>query len=224
MTFVFDEAAGEEEFSIRGETYKYLIKVRRHAVGDRVAFRRPETPEYLYTYEIAASDGRTARLRLCESEKHEVTHPHRLHLGWCVIDGKSIEKVLPLLNELGVAEITFVYARRSQKNFRPDLKRYERILHSSMQQCGRSTMMRLGVAESVEAFLTAHPECVVFDFCDRVFEGESSGVQTLLIGPEGGFSDAERALFKIERLFRLATPTILRSETAAVAISGKILL
>lgn len=224
MTFVFDEAAGEEEFSIRGETYKYLIKVRRHGVGDRVAFRRPEDPAYLYTYEITASDGRTARLRLCESAEHEVAHPHRLHLGWCVIDGKSIEKVLPMLNELGVAEITFVYARRSQKNFKPDLKRYERILHSSMQQCGRSAMMQLNVSESVEAFLQAHPECVVFDFCDRVFEGEGSEVETLLIGPEGGFSDEERALFSKDRLFRLATSTILRSETAAVALSGKILL
>ena len=224
MTFIFDDLAGEEAFSIRGETCKYLMKVRRHRVGDRVAFRRPQEPVQLYTYEIVASDGRTARLELRGSEIREVAHPCSLHLGWCVIDGRSVEKVLPLLNELGVARITFVYARRSQKNFTPDWKRYERILHSSMQQCGRSTMMEFSVAESVEIFVETHPECITFDFCDRVFDGEVSGTQTVLIGPEGGFSDEERALFSKERMFRLDTPMVLRSETAAVAVSSKILL
>jgi 16S rRNA (uracil1498-N3)-methyltransferase len=224
MTFVFDEEAGSEELQLKGESYKYLIKVRRHAVGDRVAFRQPLTPELLHTYEIVEVDGRRARLRLVESREYELFHPRALHLGWCVIDPKSVEKVLPLLNELGVAKITFVYADRSQKNFTPDTARYERILQSSMQQCGRSRMMTFDTAPSVAAFLEKHPECIVFDFCERVFGEGASAAETVLIGPEGGFSEAERSQMDEARVFRLDTPMVLRSETAAVAISSVLLL
>ena len=153
MTFLFDEAAGADEMLLKGESHKYLIKVRRHVPGDRIAFRRPQEPSLMYTYEIVEVDGRRALLHLLESREYEVAHPHALHLGWCVIDSKSVEKVLPLLNELGVAKITFVYGDRSQKNFKPDTARYERILQSSMQQCGRSKMMTFDTAPSVAAFL-----------------------------------------------------------------------
>lgn len=224
MTFVFDESAGNPELIIKGETYKYLVKVRRHTVGETVAFRSMQAPEHLYRYEIRAIDGREARLELRESRTEEVQNDHNLHLGWCIIDGKSVEKVLPLLNELGVAKITLIQADRSQKNFKPDFKRYERILTSSMQQCGRSRMLEFETAESVEAFLELHPESVVFDFCERVFDVGEVRPDTVIIGPEGGFSEAERVLLNPENVYRLDTPMILRSETATVAVCSKILL
>jgi 16S rRNA (uracil1498-N3)-methyltransferase len=223
VRFVFDPMAGQERFAIRGETYKYLIKVRRCGVGEKVAFRHPDAPGRLHIYEIVAIDGRTAQLRLLGGEDEEVKAVKALHIGWCVVDAKSVEKVLPLLNELGVEKITFIYCERSQKNFKPDIKRYERILESSMQQCGRSEKMRLEGTQTLESFLEHHPETVVFDFCDRVFEGEE-GASTVLIGSEGGFSEKERSLLKNQKTYRLDTPMILRSETAAVAVAAKILL
>jgi 16S rRNA (uracil1498-N3)-methyltransferase len=223
VRFVFDPTAGQERFAIRGETYKYLIKVRRHGIGEKVAFRHPDKPETLHTYEIVSIDGRTAQLQLFSSVDEEVKAAKALHIGWCVVDAKSVEKVLPLLNELGVEKITFIYCERSQKNFKPDIKRYERILESSMQQCGRSEKMQLESAQTLESFLEQNPETVVFDFCDTVFEGEE-GASTVLIGSEGGFSDKERGLLKEQKMYRLGTPMILRSETAVVAVASKILL
>lgn len=224
MTFVFDEEAGASGLRIDGETYKYLIKVRRHARGDTIAFRNPEQPEMLYLYELQESDGRRAHLQLRESREARVGHRRSLHLGWCAIDMKSVEKVLPQLNELGVGKITFIGCERSQKGFRPDFLRLTRILHSSMQQCGRSEMMELAECDGIPDFLAAFPEAVAFDFCDRVFEPRSCGAETVLIGPEGGFCDRERDLIGPERRFRLDTPMILRSETAAVAVAGALLL
>jgi 16S rRNA (uracil1498-N3)-methyltransferase len=223
VRYVLDPTAGQERIVIRGETYKYLIKVRRHGIGERVAFRHPDAPKTLHTYEIVSIDGRTAQLQLLSSEDEEIKAAKALHIGWCVVDAKSVEKVLPLLNELGVEKITFIYCERSQKNFKPDFKRYERILESSMQQCGRSDKMGLESGQTLAAFLEKHPETVVFDFCDAVFEGEDF-VSTVLIGSEGGFSDKERELLKNQRMYRLDTPMILRSETAAVAVASKILL
>lgn len=224
MIFLFEEEAGSAELLLKGETFKYLVKVRRHSVGDRIALRRPDAPAILYTYEAVAVDGRALRLRLLEEREAVVAHPHPLHLGWCGIDPKSVEKVLPFLNELGVAKITFIACERSQKHFRPDFARFERILQSSMQQCGRSVMMEFATAESVAAFLAEYPDTVALDFCEEVFDPCAQKPETVLIGPEGGLCERERTLLKPGAVFRLATPTVLRSETAAVALSSALLL
>jgi 16S rRNA (uracil1498-N3)-methyltransferase len=224
MTFLFEEAAGSEELLLKGEAFKYLVKVRRHVTGDRIAFRRPDAAATLYSYEIVAIDGRTLRLRLLEQRELEIAHDHPLHIGWCVVDAKSVEKVLPFLNELGVAQITFITCGRSQKNFWPDFDRFERILRSSMQQCGRSVMMRFETMGSVAEFVEAYPDTLAFDFCEQRFDAREQKPATVLIGPEGGLCDEERALLDPSRVYRLAAPTVLRSETAVVAVSSAILL
>ena len=223
MIFIFDEQAGSDELVIKGETYKYLVKVRRHVAGDRIDFRNPAQSSILHAYEAVSLDGRQLRLRLVASEAREVKAKQSLHIGWCVVDGKSVEKVLPSLNELGVEKITFVYAERSQKNFRPDFRRYERIVQNSMQQCGRTRMMAFDLVEDVATFVGKYPECVIFDFAEKALEG-GEGIATALIGPEGGFSDRERETLKEQRVLRFDTPMVLRSETAAVAISALALL
>jgi len=223
VRFLFDDDAGKERLTLKGESFKYIIKVRRHQVGDELGFRKQTSSETLHRYKIATIDGRNAVLELISSENEVVTASKKLHIGWCVVDSKSVEKVLPLLNELGVAKITFIYCDRSQKNFKPDVKRYERILESSMQQCGRSEMMTFEEVKNIKAFIKQNPQTVVFDFCDEVL-GDGSDINTVLIGSEGGLSEAERALLVNQRIVRLNTPMILRSETAATAIASKILL
>lgn len=223
MRFLFDDDAGKEQLVLKGEPFKYIIKVRRHKVGDELGFRQRESSQILYRYKIANTDGRSVTLELISGKEEQITASKPLHIGWCVVDSNSVEKVLPLLNELGVAKITFIYCDRSQKNFKPDYKRYNRILESSMQQCGRSEMLTFDEVKNIEAFIVQNPQTVVFDFCEEVL-GESSGIDTVLIGSEGGLSEAERALLQKQKVVRLDTPMILRSETAATAIASKILL
>lgn len=223
MRFLFDDDAGKEQLTLKGESFKYIIKIRRHQAGDELGFRQKESSEILYRYKIANVDGRSAVLELISAEDEPVSASKQLHIGWCVVDSKSVEKVLPLLNELGVTKITFIYCDRSQKNFKPDFKRYERILESSMQQCGRSEMMIFDEVKNIGTFIQQNPQTVVFDFCDEVLE-DGSDIDTVLIGSEGGLSEAERTLLKEQKVFRLDTPMILRSETAATAIASKILL
>ncbi|MEJ2500993.1 MAG: 16S rRNA (uracil(1498)-N(3))-methyltransferase [Campylobacterales bacterium] len=223
MRFLFHEEAGAPSIMLKGEAFKYIVKVRRHRAGDTVALRHPDHSETLYTYRLESSDGRRAELqRLGEAHK-EVGAVRPLHIGWCVIDPKSVEKVLPQLNEMGVARITFIACDRSQRQFSPDFDRFRRILEASMQQCGRSAWMALETADSLEAFLDANPQTVVLDFTEETLS-ESEGIDTVLIGCEGGFSDAERALLSTCRTVRFDTPLILRSESAAVAAAAKILL
>ncbi len=223
MQFLFSDEAGEESLKLKGEEYKYLFKVRRHEVGDTLYFRARTKSEALHAYEVISMDGRSAVLELKDTEIKEVKADKELHIAWCVIDPKSVEKVLPSLNEIGVSKISFIYCARSQKNFKTDLQRYARILETSSQQCGRSKPIVFDVYKTLDAFLQLHPETVVLDFCDEVL-GCKDEVKTVLIGCEGGFSEDERQ--KVEKLkrFRLDTPMILRSESAAMVIASKVLI
>ncbi|WP_345988128.1 RsmE family RNA methyltransferase [Sulfurimonas sp. HSL1-2] len=223
MRFLFHDEAGAPEVTLKGEAYKYIVKVRRHGVGDSVALRHPEASGTLYTYRLAQSDGRRAELMLMSEESLRIGAVRPLHIGWCLVDPKSVEKVLPQLNEMGIAGITFIACDRSQRQFKPDFERYRRILEASMQQCGRSEWMGLEIADSLEAFLAANPQTVVLDFTEETLR-DTTGIGTVLIGCEGGFSEAERTLLASCRTLRFDTPLILRSESAAVAAAAKILL
>ena len=223
MIFLFDEDASKESLRLRGEEYKYLIIVRRHKEGDLISFRNEKDPKTLHTYRITAISGRDVMLELQSSEERIISPSHSLHIGWCIIEPKSIEKALPTLNEIGVSKISFIYCERSQKNFKPDFKRFRRILKSSMQQCGRSTFMEFAIYKNLELFLRDFPDVKVFDFCDTPLRKERK-FQTVLIGCEGGFSKDERESLSSKEVFRLDTPLVLRSESATMAVAAKILL
>ncbi len=223
MIFLYSDEAGKERLKLRGEEHKYLAKVRRHKMGDTVSLRNPQDSKTLYRYTIEAISARDLILTLQSQEEEEVKPTRRLHLGWCMIDPKSIEKVLPSLNELGVGKISFIYCARSQKNFKPDFKRFNRILKASNQQCGRSDFMEFALFDTLKSFLATYPDVKVFDFCENVLRNES-GFRDVLIGCEGGFSKEEKELLASKEVFRLDTPLVLRSESAACAVAAKILL
>jgi len=218
MQFLYHPDAGLPELMIEQEAYRYIFKVRRHKEGERIALRNL-TDHTLYFYRIDRVTRREAKLLYIDQEEHIVMPHNALHLGWCVIDPKTVEKSLPMLNELGVAKISFVYCERSQKNFKLDFERLQRILINSSQQCGRSVMMELESFPSIEAYFEHYPESAILDFGGTPLTHEVT-ISSILIGCEGGFSDAERKLFAAHPIYGLTTPLILRSETAAVSIAS----
>ena len=223
LIYLLNENAGKEQIILKGEVHKYLVKVLRHITGDTLSLRTKEKLKTLYTYKITHVEARTLQLQLLSNKEEETKAEKKLHIAWCVIDVKSIEKVLPSLNEIGVDKISFIYCDRSQKNFKLDFKRFERILEASMQQCGRTSFMQFDTYKNVTAFLHEFPETKVFDFSENILKGESN-FETVLIGCEGGFSTLEKELLQEQEVFRLNTPMVLRSESAAVVVASKILL
>ena len=220
MKFVYDKRAGESILSVKEDVYKYLFKVRRFKVKDKIDVRNL-TDNFLYSYEIERVDKREAILNLI-GKKEEIVKPFKFfHLFWCIVDPKTIERALPMLNEIGVGKITFLYCDRSQKNFRVDLKRLERILINSCMQCGRSSLMELEVKKGIEEI--DKDNLIVLDF-NRDEVKDINNINKLIVGPEGGFSDREREFFKNLQGFSFQTPLVLKSETACISASSKIIL
>lgn len=222
MKFLLHPDAGLAHLTLGGDDFKYVVKVRRHKSGDLISLRSRTDAETEYRYRLERSDAKQAHLSL-ESKKHAPCEAARpLHLGWCLIDPRTIEKTLPMLCELGVGAITFIHCRRSQRNFRLDFERLERIMESAMMQSGRTSTIRLGEAPALSTFLKSHPEAVILDFGGAPF-GAAETVKTVVIGCEGGFDESERKLFAEHTVRRLALPMVLRSETAAVAVAALLL-
>lgn len=219
MKFVLSADAGKDELRVSGEEYKYLIKVRRHTIGDLIAFRSRENLQEEYRYRLERTDGRNAYFIFQTHHYAPCEATRKFHIGWCLVDPKTIEKTLPMLSELGVSKITFIHCHRSQRNFRLDFERFERIMESSIMQCGRTSLIELSESPALSTFLKANPEAVVLDFADEVLNG-GEVIDTVVIGCEGGFDENERKLFATHRVRSLPSSMILRSETAAVAIAA----
>ena len=222
MQYLFLKEAGASTLLLKGDEHRYLFKVRRHREGEVIALRNL-VDEQIYFYKIASLDKKEAHLLLENSKVLSVKAPKKLHIAWCVIDPKSVEKVLPTLNEMGVDAITFVYCERSQKSFKPDFKRLEKILLNSSQQCGRSSLMKLSLVDDLKTFLATNPDTVMLNFSEQKLS-KKANIRTVLIGCEGGFTAEEVALFNAENIMGLDTPLILKSESATCAVASKWLL
>ena len=223
LIYVLDVNAGKKQFSIKGELHKYLVKVRRHTLDDELYFRNKEDIKTLHRYKILSVDGRSLDMELLSSEINEIKSEKELHIAWCVIDAKSIEKVLPTLCEMGVSRISFIYCDRSQKNFKLDFKRFDRIVEASMQQSGRTSLMTFDTYKNIAAFIAEFADTKVFDFTENILQGDSD-FKRVLIGCEGGFSKNEKEFLQSQDVFSLNTPMVLRSESAVVAVATKVLL
>lgn len=222
MQFVYHEEAGKSVLTIEDELYKYLIKVRRHNTNETVHFRNL-TNHYVYEYKIESISKKNAMLVLVNQEEKEVCGKQNIHLAWCVVDTKTIEKQLPYLNELGVAKLSFVYADYSQKNFKLNFDKYTRILINSSQQCGRSSLIQFEEFKSVDEFIKVYPEAYMFNFSEKIIDS-SLDVSTIIIGCEGGFSKREVELFDSKKIVGVNSNLILRSETAITLLAAKLLV
>jgi len=222
MLYLYQAQAGQSQLSLEGDEHRYIFKVRRHKVDDTLYLRNLEDG-LLHRYLITYIDKKSVHLSLQESSTLEVKAKQSLHIGWCVIDPKSVEKVLPSLNEMGVEKITFIYCKRSQNSFKLDFKRLEKILLNSSQQSGRSQMMKLEMAKDLQHFLADYPESKMLNFSENNFI-DSTTVDTIVIGCEGGFHEDEVALFDAQNIVGFDTALVLKSESAVCAVASKILL
>ncbi|MBP9491123.1 MAG: 16S rRNA (uracil(1498)-N(3))-methyltransferase [Aliarcobacter sp.] len=223
MQFTYDEFCGSDILEIKDEVYNYLIKARRHKINDEIYFRNLKDSN-IYLYKINSIDKKRAILNLILTEEKIVLNENNLHLGWCVVDPKTVEKHIASLNEMGVDKITFIYADYSQKNFKINIEKLEKILINSSTQCGRSNIIKLEVSKNLEQFIKENENVYFLDFSTICIDDKKDEIKTLVIGCEGGFSQKEREKFNKDFVVGFNSNLILRSETAIISAGAKILL
>ncbi len=146
MRFVYHPLAKEPVLKIEGESYTHLYRSRRIKSASRLDLRNLKDG-FLYTYEHAEITKKHALLRLVGAQALEVMASKKTHLILSVIEIKSIEKILPFLNQLGVSKLSLFYADFSQRNEKIDsakLERFQKILINSCEQCGTQRFNGIG--------------------------------------------------------------------------------
>jgi 16S rRNA (uracil1498-N3)-methyltransferase len=132
--------------------------------------------------------------------------------------------------EMGAATLQPVLTRFTQVS-RVNTDRMRANVVEAAEQCGILTLARVEEPVALERWLSQRSGQRLLVFCDEAAEiadpiaalanAGKAGLDGIdvLIGPEGGFADPERAdLLGQPRLVRLALgPRILRADTAAVA-------
>ena len=223
MQFSFHANASSEVLEIENDLYKYLIKARRHNVDDEIAFRNL-SDNLVYIYKITSIDRRKAYCQLISSEIKIVENSKKLHIGWCLVDPKTVEKYIASLNELGVDKITFIYCEYSQKNFKLNFEKLDKILINSSSQCGRSSIIKLETCNTLDKFLEENPDSHILDFSKTSIDDKKDEISTFILGCEGGFSLEEREKFDNKKIVGFDSNLILRSETAVISAASKILI
>ena len=223
MQFIYDKNAKNELLKIEDENYNYIIKARRHKLDDILDFRNLED-DFLYSYKISQIDKKSLYLNLLKKEEKIIENSKKIHLAWCVVDPKTIYENIASLNELGVDKITFVYSDFSQKNFKINFEKLEKILINSSSQCGRSSIIKLDIYKNIDTFIADNPDTYFLDFSQTSIDSKVLDIKTLMIGTEGGFSKRERELFNKNFIVGFSSNLILKSQTAIISATSKIIL
>ena len=223
MQFVYDKNAKNDLLKIEDENYNYIVKARRHKLDDILDFRNLED-DFLYSYKISQIDKKSLFLNLLKKEEKIIENSKKIHLAWCVVDPKTIYENIASLNELGVDKITFVYSDFSQKNFKINFEKLEKILINSSSQCGRSSIIKLDIYKNIDTFIKDNPDTYFLDFSQTSIDSKVLDIKTLMIGTEGGFSKRERELFNKNFIVGFSSNLILKSQTAIISATSKIIL
>ena len=223
MQFIYDKNAKNELLKIEDENYNYIVKARRHKLDDILDFRNLED-DFLYSYKISQIDKKSLFLNLLKKEEKIIENSKKIHLAWCVVDPKTIYENIASLNELGVYKITFVYSDFSQKNFKINFEKLEKILINSSSQCGRSSIIKLDIYKNIDTFIADNPDTYFLDFSQTSIDSKVLDIKTLMIGTEGGFSKRERELFNKNFIVGFSSNLILKSQTAIISATSKIIL
>jgi 16S rRNA (uracil1498-N3)-methyltransferase len=131
--------------------------------------------------------------------------------------------------EMGARRLRPVLSRRTQAS-RVNLERMRANVVEAAEQCGLLALADVLEQEKLETVLANWPGDRLLIFCDEAaaiadpiapLRAAGAGLTkfAVLIGPEGGFDDSERAfLTRITPCVRISLgPRVLRADTAAVA-------
>ena len=222
MQFTYHNKAGEKSLKIDGDLHKYLFKIRRQDSSDNLYFRNLNDNN-IYEYEILNTNRRDTLLNLISASEKIILPYKDLHIGWCIIDTKEVEKNIALLNEIGVSKITFITCQYTQSKYKINFDKLEKLLKNSSSQCGRSNIIELSSCNSLDEFISDYPDTYMFNFSSNNINNVKQDIKTIVIGCEGGFSQSEVSKFKENKIVGCNINAILKSQTAVVSVASIVL-
>jgi 16S rRNA (uracil1498-N3)-methyltransferase len=227
--YIPPERIGAAEISLQSREARYILAVLRLGPGDEVTVFDGEGREYRTALFDDYEGG--VYLSIQEELNSERESPVRITLGQGLLKGEKMKFVIQKATELGVDRIIPLVSFRSiplvegeRETLR--IERWRRIAQEAAKQCGRTVVPEVATIHELGDFLSQGEGTGLI-----LWEGEPTPLReviekidpkggiTLLIGPEGGFSEEEVSTaqgsgFLVAGLGQ----RILRAETASLSV------
>ncbi len=214
-----------ETATLTGDQAAHLARVLRATPGqifDVVA------GGFLHRAEIHSVNENEVLFTLHEELESDATLP--LHLILAIFKFDHMEWAIEKATELGVARITPINARRTDKHLAQAaakrVERWRRIVLEASKQSRRTTTPEIAEPSSLKPALEHETSALRILLSETeqantipavLAKPELSGI-ALAIGPEGGWTHEEMSLFTAHQWQPVTLgPRILRAETAALA-------
>ncbi|BDV33683.1 16S rRNA (uracil(1498)-N(3))-methyltransferase [Methylocystis iwaonis] len=206
------------------DALNYLLNVLRLREGDAILLFNGRDGEFLA--HLTAVTRRAATLRV---EKLLRPQTPLADLDYCFAPLKQarLDYMAQKATEMGAGRLVPVITNRTQVR-RVNSARLRANAVEAAEQCGVLAVPEASEAVDLADFLVSFPEKRLLVFCDEdapianpvtALSGRSGEGVSVLIGPEGGFDEQERAaIARLSNVARLSLgPRVLRADTAAVA-------
>jgi len=200
----------------------YLFGVMRLAVGGHILLFNGRDGEW--RAEIVKAGKRAGELT-CVAQTKPLQMPPDLWLIFAPIKKARTDFIVEKAAEMGAARILPVQTEFTNSDrIRQD--RLQAHAVEAAEQCGGTYVPEVTDLQKLDHLLADWPKDRKLMFCDEAEVGNakqlgeaSGGKWAILIGPEGGFSPAERARLHAHPNAHVVSlgPRILRADTAAVA-------
>ncbi len=207
------------------EQTHYLVNVLRLVAGARVLIFNGRDGEFAANLAAAARKG--ASLAIGARTRPQESPPDVDYLFAPLKHGR-LDYMAQKAIEMGARRLRPIVTRRTQAS-RVNLDRLRANAIEACEQCGVIWTPEIAPVETLDRALAQWPPERLLVFCDEdapqaspldaLARAGAGGGVSLLVGPEGGFDEAERAaILATPNVLRLSLgPRILRADTAAVA-------
>jgi 16S rRNA (uracil1498-N3)-methyltransferase len=222
--FIDQELLPGSDITLDEPVCRYISQVLRMRVGQRFTLFDGGGSDF--EAELKTADRRGCSARVIRETSREPPSRLKLHLGIGISRGERMDFAIQKSVELGVAAITPLFTARSMVQLKADrrdkrLVHWQGVIRSACEQSGRSLIPQLHPPTGLPEWLTAYPGGLMLHHKakDTLATRPPPGTDlNLLIGPEGGLSEAERMLAVASGFtgVRLG-PRVLRTETAPIA-------
>jgi len=218
---IFYTGALTDYFTIDGDYFHYLKNVVRAKAGDVVGVL---TSTHFAECEIEQMEKRSAEFKVINI-RDVMKHGYQLKVYQCLLKREYMDFAVEKYTELGATEIVPVVSSRSLTELKDKTKqRYNDIAMKAILQSENEQMPVISDAIGISE-ITADMDSNII-FYERCEEGSSIKPalnMSMVIGPEGGFTDDEFKLLT-EKGFQAVKPIqqILKAETASVVFTGYI--
>ena len=215
------------QINLSAVTSHHVVHVLRMTTGRPIILFNGQGGEYIGV--ITAITKKIASIEITDFQDIDRESPLSVELAVCLIKNDRMDWLLQKSTELGVTTISLLVSERTDYAVKADrivkkLQHWRQVVIHACEQSGRTAVPAIQAPKALDAWLTTvtaddryilHPYSHQKD--DKPLDGSALSV-TLLIGPEGGFTETELALAINHQFSPLALgPRILRSETAPLA-------